>query len=69
MVTQPIRILFSEAHGERLKASGSGAEVPCTKWAAELKPRGFQIDPVLGSLTLNINNRLHEPDSFCELIR
>lgn len=45
------RILFSEAHGERLKANDPHAVLPCTQWAKELENLGFQVASSKAALT------------------
>ena len=36
MTRSQIRILFSEAHGERLRIDDPESDLPCTRWAKEL---------------------------------
>jgi hypothetical protein len=40
----PNKILFCEAHGERLRINNPEAELPCSLWAKALEERGFQTD-------------------------
>jgi len=58
MADQQVRILFSEAHGERLRVDNPEARLSCTRWVEALKSKpGFGVDPGKEALTQQVLSR------------
>ena len=51
MTRSQIHILFSQAHGERLRIDDPEADSPSTRWAKELEDHGFQVEHDQAALT------------------